>query len=167
MKSLNLYHLSFNPDLEGTCTPRSPDGAKEGNQDISITAESNQPRICVAPTITQCFQGIYPNVKHYFEVKKYPYLNMKLYKAILTKDTVFKTPKELTDNLEVWDAFVTEEHWILTPVEMKLVSEVRIFKHNALGRMKVHPFNDPNIDKSGEKYYVEPNIVKYIITKQY
>ena len=137
MKDFNLYHLSFNKTLEGVWHPRSPDGTGEGNEHVSITSESNRPRICVSPTIKQCFQATYPNVKHYFENKNYPYLNMQLYKATLTKNTVLKTPKELTDHLEVWDAFVTEEHWLLTPVEMKLIAEVKIFKHDKLGRVEV------------------------------
>lgn len=135
---MKLFHISFDGDLEGEWKPQTPAGLeKEGKY-----AEEDTPRICVSPTIKQCFQAIYPNVFRYFENKDYPYMDIFVYQPQpLIKGIVY--PKKLTKERWVFDAHVTDEHWITEPVKMKLIGKVRIFNTNKSSFVKSHPYNDP------------------------
>lgn len=166
-----LFHLSFREDLEGTWYPRSPYSQLTAQQRTPIDivkldyddpiAEPDEPRISFSPSIEQCFQAIYCNVKHYFIKEKYPYIDMYVYVPIITENTIIETPIELTTGYKVWDAFYTEEHWITTPTEMKIHSKVRIYNTIKTGHIEIYPFNDKTKAKQGEKYFISPKLVLY------
>ena len=85
MTQLKLFHISFKGDLEGLWIPRNPDGLEPTDDGYKSEAypEPLLPRISCAPTIIQCFQAIYANVKHYFDDKKYPYMEFYVYSPVL------------------------------------------------------------------------------------
>lgn len=138
---MKYYHISFKGNLAGLWEPKTPAGGdSKGNM-----TEPDTPRICVSPTIGKCFQAIYSNVSKYFEKENYPYMEFYVYapEHVLRKDIIY--PDELTKKRFVWDAWVTDEHWLLVPTVMKLVGKVRIMNTNENESMSGHPFNDKKI----------------------
>lgn len=124
-----LFHLSFNKDLEGVWKPREPDGyntqptKKLTDEEIKLS-EPSYPRISTSPTLPQCFQAVYSNVKHYFEKEGYPYLEFFVYTPVFKGEERILLPKTLTMLDLTLDAHVTQEHVILDDVFMKLHSQV-------------------------------------------
>lgn len=154
-----LYHISFDGDLEGLWEPKEPAGG--GSQ--SDTSEPNTPRICVSPTIEQCFQAIYPNVSKYFEEKNYPHMDFYVYIAQVVGTEEIITPEALTAKRYVPDAHLTDEYWILDPTFMQKHSKIRIKNTNDNKWLEFHPYNDESEDKRG----FAPDNIKYKTIKEY
>jgi hypothetical protein len=154
-----LYHISFKKDLEGMWEPKTPAG---GGSRTGMS-EPDTPRICVSPTIEQCFQAIYPNISKYFEEKDYPHMNFYVYVAQVVGTEEIIEPKDLTKQRLVPDAHLTDEHWILDPTFMQLHSKIRIKNTNDNKWLKFHPYDD----KSEKKQGFAPDKIKYKILKEY
>lgn len=164
-----LFHLSFKEDLEGIWTPQIPDGS-----DIEI-AEASFPepslaRISCSPSIIQCFQAIYPNVKHFFDQEKYPHMDFYVYEPEITSAVKVLPPEKLIKDRMVHDAFLTEEHLILSRVKMTLVAKVRIDNVTPVKKIYYHPFNDNKLPKDswipGGFSYTLLESYKEVVTKQ-
>lgn len=134
-----LFHISFRNDLEGEWQPKIPNSDDKQKNDIS---EPDFPRICVSPSIEQCFQAIYPNVSQYFEELHYPNMDFYVYSPILQGDERILSPNDLTKKRLVHDAYLTHEYDILSPVYMKMIGKVRIFNCEKNEFLKYHPFDD-------------------------
>lgn len=149
MINKKLYHLSFNASLEGVWTPKNPDGLLPEDSEYveSVYPEPSTPRISCAPTIIQCFQAIYPNVKSLFDVNNYPHLDFYVYSPVFKGGEKVMTPDELCKKRMVHDAYVTGEHCIFSPVKMDLVGKVRINRISNVVRIYYRPFNDPKLKK--------------------
>lgn len=140
-----LIHLSFNGDLEGVWEPRHPDGSDPDGTTGGKYPEFTEKRISVSSSIEGAFIGIYPNIAHLFEVKKYPHMDFVVYGPVIKKTTRVLSPKDLTDKRLVWDAHATGEHAILDPVFMKLLYHVRVFNTNKSPTRYTHPFDDKKL----------------------
>lgn len=149
MTQLKLFHISFKGDLEGLWTPRNPDGLEPTDDGYKSEAypEPLLPRISCAPTIIQCFQAIYANVKHYFDDKKYPYMEFYVYSPVLKGNEKILTPEVLTRKKMVHDAFLTKEHAICSPVKMELLARIKISNIKQVEKIYYHPFNDEKKEK--------------------
>jgi hypothetical protein len=106
------------------------------------TSEPNVPRISFALTVLGCFQAIYPNVSHYFEEEKYPYLDFYVYRPKFTGRERIRWPEDLTNDRWVWDAHITSELVALDPVQMVLDGKVRIFNCADRDGIETHLFDD-------------------------
>lgn len=158
-----LYHISFNGSLEGVWTPREPDGMdlyKEdtAEEDLFPYPEPSVGRISVSPTIEGCFLGVYPNIKQYFEEKKYPYIVMIVYSPKFNGSEDVLVNKDILKNRYVWDAHITEESWILSKVEMVKVGDIKIYNPRKTVTKHTHPFNDKHLDKID---YRVPSVIRY------
>lgn len=149
----NLLHLSLTRVPEGVWIPKLPDGPN----DSSELEETDIARISCAPTITQAFQAIYPNVSKFFEDDNLRYLDFFMYRPMLTVESRIIGPQELTARRYVWDAHVTGEHGILTPTDMKLVGRVRVQNSNGMQDLFACPFNDTN----SEAVFIGPASINY------
>lgn len=119
-----LYHISFNSKLEGTWIPKNPDGEPGG---IYVKyPEPDLPRISVAPTIRNCFMGIYPNISALFEKQNVPYVDFTVYNPIFKGSERIISPDELSKYRMVVDAHVTQEWCILDKVYMQNIGLVRV-----------------------------------------
>jgi len=62
-----LFHISFNPNLEGYWKPKLPAGdydeSKYNDSFLFLYSEIPIKKISCSPTIDKCFQAIYANVK--------------------------------------------------------------------------------------------------------
>ena len=154
-----LYHISFKNDLEGVWQPKTP----EGGGARTDSSEPETRRICVSPTIEQCFQAIYPNISQYFEDKNYPYMDFYVYKPQLVGTEEIITPEGLTEHRWVPDAYLTDEHWILDPTFMQLYSKIRIKNTNKNKWIEFHPYNDNSEEKRG----FAPDGIKYKTLEKY
>lgn len=143
---MNLFHISFNGDLEGIWHPRAPDGEYPG---ITVESEKNFKRICTSPTIEQCFWAIYPNVNLYFEKEHYPYMDFYVYSPNLVgiRHTGLITPEEMRDNQLVPDAHITMEYGIPFSVQMDLVGAVRIPNCIKNPEVRYRKFDDPKMEE--------------------
>lgn len=119
-----LYHISFNSNLEGKWTPKKPDGDYDENTSSDLLPEVTDARISLSPTIEKCFQAIYANVKHF--IKDKTPLTFNVYTPVYSGKEWIVYPETLTKQKFVHDAHITKEHCILTPVYMKLVGKVEI-----------------------------------------
>lgn len=159
-----LLHLSFNDSLGDVLTPRQPSGSGMENGKFK---EDLPPRVSFSPTVQQCFSAIYPNISKFFEEvengKGYPYIYCYVYKADLTgreeivPDSVVKA--------KVWDAHVTAEVCILTPVKIKKVARIKIpnpYHAITMSDINARPYNNP---KKAE-VFVSPKI-EFVVVEQY
>lgn len=102
-----FYHLT--PDDYGPVVefyPRRPYTA--------LLGEPDDPRICVSPSLAGCI------VAGSFSLL--PHMNEKLYVYAT------KAKAQPVDSGEVFDADVTEEHWIMEPAVFVLVGEIDVSK---------------------------------------
>lgn len=161
-----FYHLSFDYELTGTWSPRTPDGfdmvkdAKGYNP--NSMSEPRTPRICLSPSIEGCFYAVYPNIYSLFETKNYPYGEFCLYRAYIddTDPKFVGNAKIVADRL-VWDAHVTKEVWYMDDLEMNRIQKLRITPQREK-KIYAHPFND----SSEEKQFISPE-VKIEVVKRY
>ena len=113
-----MFHLSTECGLEGLWIPRQPKG---GNTDGEGCIENLPPRVCVAPTLLQCAQALYPNI--WEELERVGQMIMNIYKPS-------RKPDGYTGDImhTVFDAHITGECIFTSPVEMKHVGKCVI--HN-------------------------------------
>lgn len=157
--SSELYHISLMKRPSGIWTPRAPTG---GGSQVTKYTEPPTSRISVSPTIPECFQAIYPNVSHLFEVQNKPYLDFYVYSAELSTDVVVVNPSELNAGRLVHDAHITREHWITTPCKMILRWRVRIMNTNKSPDLNYRPYND----KHEKLRYLAPKNIAYTVIKE-
>lgn len=113
---MDFYHISFNGSLPLTWKPQLPAGTD--NCKGGVYTEPDIPRICVSPTIEQCFMAIYPNISHFYEEEDIEALTFTVYKVVNVKDVVKAK--------QVLDAHVTDEHWLLVDSQLTKVGKVTI-----------------------------------------
>ena len=158
-----LFHLSFSGTKTGTWFPITPAGTEDVNPDDVAFGEPPVPRISLSPTLEQCFRAVYPNIDFYFKDKRYPHVDIYAYRPRFKGGERIVLPETLTQERWVWDAHVTDEHWVLDKVEMELVGRYRFFntEDNTHG-YATRPFDDPNEPPNS---YVGPNKVEFIPLK--
>lgn len=136
-----LYHISLQNDLEGLWRPKAPDSPFDIPKKPSIITEMPLPRICVAPSIEQCFWAIYPNISHYFEDEDYAAMCFTVYRPILNAYTPVVDTNVLTQQELVHDAHVTGEHWLLGDTFMVAEDQICI-KNTCHGEfVQFQPYN--------------------------
>ena len=149
-----LYHISFNKALNTYLYPRQPAGLNNPDNlnkvlSNSVYAENMPPRISFAPSIEDCFRGIWPNISRYFTKHKYPYIDIYVYGLVQTygDSKAIYTPEYMTENNLLWDAFYTHEYCFLCKVKIKRIAKVRIFnpgKEAVENRPTIYAFNRKN-----------------------
>jgi hypothetical protein len=159
-KPIKLYHISFDSKLAKVWEPEDPLGGIKVSQQL---AEPSIPRICLSPTIEQCFQAIYPNVSQFFEKKNYPHMDFYVYVPEIEQDTLVVYSKTLTTEKLVHDAHMTKEHWIISPVKMNRYSKIRIYNTNDNKVLNYYPYND----KTKTKVFFAPTNIKIEELKKY
>lgn len=135
-----LIHISFDHTLEGMWEPKVPASIDTGCK--SIYSEPEFPRICLAPSVKECFWAIYPNISNLFEHQKLPHMDFYVYAPVTLSRTEVVTPDTLTSERLVLDAHVTNEHWVLSNTDMKLISKVRVYNPGQCHFVSFNPFND-------------------------
>lgn len=143
--SYPLFHISFRKDLAGMWTPRAPDTDDAATPVDPIIAEPMFSRISTSDTVPNCFRAIYANVKHYFEEEDYPHMDMYVYTPVFKGKERILLPQTLTDYKIIHDAHVTNEHCILTEVQFKLHSQIRVTNTKNVKRVKYDLFNDKSL----------------------
>lgn len=122
----NLFHISFRDQLEGIWVPKRPDGDYDEDNWTGNLPETTEARISLSPTIEQCFQAVFANVKSFYQKGNVDKLEFYVYKPEFKGNERIVFPEELSKNKLVHDAHVTEEHCLITPVYMKKVGKVSI-----------------------------------------
>lgn len=158
-----LFHISFNKALPTFLYPRQPSGLFNPD-DItkapknSIFAEHLPPRISFSPSVTHCFRAIWPNIHKYFTKHKYPHMDMYVYGLVKGDHKAMYTPKFMTEQNKLWDAFYTKEHCFLTKVRVAKIAKIRIFNtiNDGIEVARIHPFN--NTDYAETKASPDPRI---------
>lgn len=152
-----LYHISFHGDREGIWTPKVPDSPFDTPTNPSTSYEMPIPRICVAPSIEQCFWAIYPNISHYFEDEDYAAMCFTVYRPILNASIPVVDTNALTQQQLVHDAHVTGEHWLLGDTFMVAEDQICI-KNTCHGEfVRFQPYNH----ESGGWWDLAPKHVDY------
>lgn len=144
----DLFHISFNGNLEGIWTPGEQAGFDTpGEQEDSTWPYPEPPMsaICVASTLEGCFVGVFPNVARFFEKDNLPHMNFYVYRPKLTGKERLVSPDVLTSERLVWDAHVTGEWRILDPVQMEISGEIQVKNTNKSVTRMTHPFNDRSL----------------------
>ncbi len=134
-----LYHISFRDDLEGIWEPKEPDGDYNPAEDASLVGEVIDKRISLSPTIEQCFQGVFANVKHLF-TNTHKTLTFNVYSPKYTGNELIVTPEKLTSQKFVHDAHITKEHCIITKVNMVKIGTVSIEEPNIKDKIDYYAY---------------------------
>lgn len=143
-----LYHLSFSSQLEGTWVPKPPDGDGIISDDPDLFPEPGDARISLPPTLEQCFQAVYANVKHLFEQSPDDTLTFSVYVPKFTGKERIVTPDILTKERLIHDAHITGEHCVLDPLKMVWSGQVIVEK--PLDSKKIHYYA---FGEKAKKYY--------------
>lgn len=145
-----LHHISDNGNLEGIWKPRVP--AVFDTEKITAPTD-NFARICVAPTIHNCFQSIYRNISNRFNEKTNESLVFYVYTPVLTGNERVLDPNYLTTNKLVQEAHVTQEHCIIDPVEMVLSAKIEVTNIDNDKQTYYKPYDD----SSAPSVYLAPS----------
>lgn len=154
IQKTRLYHISFDDKLEGMWIPQLPAGTELGD---GVYPEPKIPRISVAPTLEACFYGVYPNVRKFFDVNKYPSMTFAVYSPVFVGTERVVLPDVLTKEKLVWDAHVTKEHLILDKVSMVKIGEVTFINPDTTSMKEIHPFGDTRLPLTA----IGPTLVKH------
>lgn len=166
----NLYHISFSKSLPTYMYPRQPQGLHNPDDitkqiKTSIFSENLPPRISFSPSVAECFRAIWPNIHKYFTRHKYPHMDMYVYALVKGNEKLMLTPKQMTENNQLWDAFFTREHCFLSKVKVVKVAKVRIFNplfvpaildetrfqykvNHGIKEPQIHPYDNPDYPKT-------------------
>jgi len=121
-----LYHISAESDKEGIWNPVVPltsgltADSKVWQRDSEY--EPPIPRICLAPSIEQCRLAVLPAI----DDSKFDYFDFSVYRPKLKPEDRVVVGSTLVACEFTFDAAITDEHWILTPVYMELIDTVRL-----------------------------------------
>ena len=119
------FHCSRDGNLDGQIfKPRVPEYIERYNPEDTGFENSTTPRICLAPTIEGCLNGIAVNMPRISPLafdRVYVYTPEKPF-----NEYKHKTNKELVRDKDVYDANITDEVWILEPVRMKLYGIIQV-----------------------------------------
>ena len=143
--NLQLYHISFNGELEGLWVPGTQAGSDTpGEAEDSSWAypEPAMTAISLSPTVEACFVGVFPNVARFFEKEHYPHMNFFVYQPVFEGHERVVKPSTLTKDKLVWDAHITQEHRILDNVVMSRIGEIEVLNTNMSSTRETHPYND-------------------------
>lgn len=141
----NLIHISFDYTLEGEWSPKVPASLDNGMR--SIYSEPEVPRICLAPSFKECFWAVYPNISNLFEHQHLPHMDFYVYAPVQLLDVTVVKPTTLTEQRLVLDAHVTNEHWVLSNINMKLIRKVRVYNPGPCRFVSFRPFNDLTMNR--------------------
>lgn len=134
-----LYHISLNENLEGEWIPQVPYDASAN--------EPSFPRICCSTSLEGCFYAIYKSINAPF-YNGVEYLDFYVYEPQINPLTTFVVSnKVIIDNKMVFDAHMTLEHFICSPVYMKKIGILRVFNPLNNEEIHYHLFNDRNNKK--------------------
>lgn len=115
----------------------------------TIFTEAEIPRVSFAPTVYNCFSAIFPLISEYMQskegLKKGIFFNV--YKAVISSNNKILTPEELTKKRYVWDAYATQEHWLLDPVNVRWCGAVKIDYDPKPDWIDLYPYNDQQDEK--------------------
>lgn len=143
-----LFHISFNKALPTYLYPRQPMGLKDPDKidqaptpSDSMFAENLPPRISFAPSVTECWRAIWPNIYRYFSKYKYPHMDMYVYILEKGNESNMLRPEQLTKDMKLWDAHFTNEYCFLTKVRVKKIAKIRIYNTHGKHAKKIHPYN--------------------------
>ena len=139
IQNKELFHISFARNLEGTWSPKLPDGPGYGDTSLS---EPEFPRISVGPTVGHCFWAIYPNISKFFEEHNLPHIDMCVYTPVMERGVKVLSNEEIVKRKLVHDAHVTKESYILSEVRMIKHSEIRIYNCTKNKEIWYYPFDD-------------------------
>lgn len=155
----NLYHLSLNPNLSGIWYPKQPDG--HYTNDSNLFYETPIAKISLSPSISQCYQAIYANIKLLYNEKN-DVITFNVYKPVFKGNELVILPKTFTEQEMIHDAHITEEHGVITPLNMVLLGKAAIKCPSSCDKMYYNAFNKDSKYKYG--WLPSPvNIIDYHI----
>lgn len=137
------YHISFKNNLHtNLIIPRIPQDIIESHlkDRIEILENINIPRFCMSETLEGCLNS----VSHLLNLlDSYPHLTFYVY-ANKGEVNRFYNSNYLHDNRLVFDAYATQEIWVLEPIELELLGYFNIDKSYLKENIKVKLFNEDN-----------------------
>lgn len=154
-----LYHLSLRSDLQGKLLVPKPATAtntvgnlKPKKRKFNWSTEIAPVRISTSPTIEECYYSIFVQIKLIVEQEmKIPEgetFQMYLYEVDIKPDTVIITNDTIVRNKMIYDAHVSKEAGIISPVKFKNRQTVRFVNNfNSLPESEyimVVPYQEPD-----------------------
>lgn len=132
---MRLYHLSPSNTLPEVLYPRTPwSGDSEytlgepplsAEVDASVFAENLPDRVCFAPDVQSCWNGVFMNhAGHLKHNHTEEWAEFHLYEGHPTNETVYIRPDVLCR--EVWDYEYTHEIAVTSPITVAYVGVVTI-----------------------------------------
>lgn len=139
----SYYHLSFKSNLhDNIITPNIPKCIIESDlndkEDINLLENISIARFCMSKTVEGCLNS----VSHLLQLlDDYPYLTFYVY---TNKNNInsFYSSNYLHNNRLVFDAYSTQEIWVLEDIELELLGYFNIDKSHLLKKLKVKIFNE-------------------------
>lgn len=131
-----LFHLSIHDNLEGIWTPRVPIETSH--------LEPAFPRICCSRDLEKCFYAIYKTINGPY-YRGEDYIDFTIYEPQLKDDMVLVVDNQtIVENKMVFDAHMTDEHFIVSEVYMKKIGLFRVYNPLDNEEINFYLFNDKN-----------------------
>ncbi len=145
-----LYHISFKDDLQGDWKPLTKQKLPQDKQE-EIWYEPLPDRVSTAPSLEQCFLGIFNNIYDLLKgmSKKHPTITFHVYRAIPKSNCRVLTPEVMHREWLLYDAHVTNEYALIGDVEMVYDRTIIIENTADLGeptKRYTRPFNNEMYD---------------------
>lgn len=140
----NIYHLSQDNLGGKILSPRIPsylhdDENMKKNQDVGLYEENSIPRVSFSSDIQGCLRAIIPDLNANPEMKNM-YLGKTLYVHIPENPyESYKriSNKEIIKNKYVFDAEFTKEEWVVEPVKLKCIGQIKILSISSSKNVKI------------------------------
>lgn len=140
----NIYHLSQDNLGEKILSPRIPsylhdDENMKKNQDVGLYEKNSIPRVSFSSDIQGCLRAIIPDLNANPEMKNM-YLGKTLY--VHVPENPYESykrisNKEIIKNKYVFDAEFTKEEWVVEPVKLKCIGQIKILSISSSKNVKI------------------------------
>lgn len=180
LENQTLLHISFNGELPSILEPRQPDGYDEAERKRkeagikfkpTIYSEILPPRVSFAPSIQQCFNAVYANIKDVFDPSKtgeyHPIGVMFVYRGLTDSRTKIMPSSEAKKKL--WDWHLTNEIVVLSPIEIERIAKIEIinpFDKNGEIKESKKIYGHAYGDETNERKFIAP-LIDYKIIERY
>lgn len=156
LSNLKMYHLSNKNNLE-KLTPKIPYKLKIRKNAFEDTTIK---RISFAPSIEGCILGLQLSDKDFTDDK----LILYVYTPYAFDNNDIISNNTIVNNKLVFDAKVTKESWIISPVNVKIIGSITVF-NKVQQKIEYQPI------RVGDKKFLKPNgkldtyLYKYVWNK--
>ena len=159
-----LYHVSKSPLTKSPAKWKLAKSSEDEWQQDTVLTEPNVERISFSPTTDGCLSAIYTLIEEDLsKLKEGEVLTLYVMRYKPNKKDKVILPKDLTDRMLVWDAHVTQEHWVCNSVSVESHGSIVIPWNWKCEWTKTYPYNILGFESAKGTYEVPTGITHRVV----